>query len=91
MLIETGANHSIQDVQGVVQTVLPALLGAMSNTGLRAAIDEYEDEVVARCRPAVLASRRAALDAHEYGRINAKSPLLSPRVMHIEFDEQEDM
>lgn len=60
----------------------------ITDSRLRAAIDTYESRVVTRCRPAVLASRRAALDAHEYHRINAQSPLLTPRVMSIDFDGQ---
>ncbi|KAJ4357952.1 uncharacterized protein N0V89_002529 [Didymosphaeria variabile] len=82
-----GANHSIQDVQEIARKVAPMLSARSSENALRAAIDRYENEVTARCRPAVLASRQAALDAHEYGRINASSPLLSPRVMKLEFNE----
>jgi hypothetical protein len=54
---------------------------------LRALLDAYEDAVVARTRPTVLASRQAALDAHCWGRITDKSPLLTRRGMKIEFDE----
>lgn len=35
--------------------------------------------MVARTRPAVLTSRRACLDAHDYKRINESSPLVSRR------------
>ncbi len=55
-------------------------------SALRAALDRYEDTVISRSRPAVLASRQACMDAHEWGRINEKSPLLTRRVMKLEFD-----
>ncbi|KAL5378006.1 hypothetical protein DPSP01_009450 [Paraphaeosphaeria sporulosa] len=86
-----GANHSIQDIQEIAQTIAPLLSGTISESTLRAAIDNYEDEVIARCRPAVLASRQAAFDAHDYRRINPQSPLLSPRVMMIKFDEHDEV
>jgi hypothetical protein len=57
--------------------------------GLRAALDRYEDRVVGRTRPAVLASRQASLDAHQWSRINDKSPLLSRRAMTLAFDESD--
>jgi hypothetical protein len=55
----------------------------------KAAIDAYEAEMCARGRPAVLASRRACLDAHEQGRINEKSPLMARRAIKLE--ELEDL
>jgi hypothetical protein len=50
----------------------------------KAAIDAYEAEMCVRGRPAVLASRRACLDAHEQGRINEKSPLMARRAIKLE-------
>lgn len=47
---------------------------------MAAAIDAYEEEMIQRTGPAVLTSRRACLDAHEYARINDQSPLVSKRV-----------
>ncbi|KAL2256441.1 hypothetical protein VTK26DRAFT_1649 [Humicola hyalothermophila] len=82
-----GANHAIVDVQDLVELVMPALLGDPAPVELRAALDRYEDRVVARSRPAVLASRQACLDAHAWSRITDKSPLLTRRAMHLEFDE----
>ncbi|KAJ4287339.1 hypothetical protein N0V90_012737 [Kalmusia sp. IMI 367209] len=84
-----GANHAIMDVQQFAQKVAPILSARSTEQTLRAALDTYEDEVTARTRPAVLASRQAALDAHDYGRIDAQSPLLSRRAMKLEFDERE--
>ncbi len=54
---------------------------------LRTALDSFEDSAILRSRPAVLASRRACLDAHDFDRINAKSPLLSRRQMRLDFDD----
>ncbi|KAM5369407.1 hypothetical protein ACJZ2D_009021 [Fusarium nematophilum] len=82
-----GANHVILDVQDFVERVVPVLKEYKDSEILRAALDEYEDAVVARSRPGVLASRRACLDAHEWQRIQPTSPLLTRRTPHVEFDE----
>ncbi|KAL2017778.1 hypothetical protein VTK56DRAFT_1696 [Thermocarpiscus australiensis] len=83
-----GANHAIVDVLDFVELVMPQLLsGDSTSAGLRAALDRYEDKVVTRTRPAVLASRQACLDAHVWSRINENSPLLSRRAMNLAFDE----
>lgn len=55
---------------------------------LRAAMDVYEDAVVSRARPGVLASRRACMDAHDWPKISPTSPLLSKREMKLQFDEE---
>ncbi|KAK9440956.1 FAD binding domain-containing protein [Metarhizium brunneum] len=57
---------------------------------LRHALDQYEDVVINRARPGVLASRRACLDAHEWARIGPESPLLTKRQMDIVYDEVAD-
>ncbi|KAB5523168.1 hypothetical protein GE09DRAFT_1043775 [Coniochaeta sp. 2T2.1] len=84
-----GANHAVVDVLDFVELVLPHLTtgGETNRTQVRVALDQYEDRVVARARPAVLASRRACLDAHDWACIDAQSPLLSKRAMHISFEE----
>lgn len=84
-----GANHAIVDALDFVEMVLPGVLSSNEISSLREALDKYEDEVTARSRPAVLASRQACIDAHEWGRISRESPLLSRRAMKIEFDEAE--
>ncbi|KAK2038393.1 FAD binding domain-containing protein [Colletotrichum somersetense] len=81
-----GANHAIVDVLDFAETVLPKLDASFKD--LRAAIDAYEDQVVARARPGVLASRRACMDAHDWPRISATSPLLSKREMNLQFDDE---
>ncbi|RFU72369.1 fad binding domain-containing [Trichoderma arundinaceum] len=60
---------------------------------LRQALDGYEDAVVSRSRPGVLASRRACLDAHSFSRLFGEeatgvSPLLSKREMMLQFDDE---
>lgn len=83
-----GANHAIVDVLEFVELVVPHLSGDKDGNGdVRSALDRYEDRVVARARPAVMASRQACLDAHNWQRINTQSPLLSKRTMNVEFDE----
>jgi len=82
-----GANNAIVDVLDFVETVLPQYQGSYSE--IRAALDEYEQKVISRARPTVLASRRACLDAHEWKRIRATSPLLSKRTMHLKFDDED--
>lgn len=83
-----GANHVIFDVKDFVERVVPALDG---DGDLRSALDEYERAVITRTRPAVLASRRACLDAHNWKRISKTSPLLTKRMPYIEFEEMEEV
>ena len=89
-----GANHAILDVLDLVELVMPHFTNPNSSESpvaavdsLRAALDLYEEKAVSRSRPAVLASRQAALDAHQWSRIKATSPLLSRRAMDLAFDE----
>ncbi|GKT46112.1 putative FAD-dependent monooxygenase [Colletotrichum spaethianum] len=81
-----GANHAIIDVLDFAKNVVPKL--DASFTELRAGMDVYEDHVVARARPGVLASRRACMDAHDWPKISPTSPLLSKREMMLQFDEE---
>ncbi|KAH7122024.1 hypothetical protein B0J13DRAFT_566847 [Dactylonectria estremocensis] len=82
-----GANHAIVDVQDFVERVVPVLKENQPLNILRGALDAYEDEVIKRARPGVLASRRACLDAHEWSRINNRSPLLTRRERNTQFME----
>ncbi|EEU41664.1 uncharacterized protein NECHADRAFT_97732 [Fusarium vanettenii 77-13-4] len=82
-----GANHVILDVADFVEKVLPALKESKGTEELRSALNEYEDAVVKRTRPGVLASRQACLDAHEWGRINNTSPLLTRREPQLALPE----
>ncbi|WYZ46640.1 hypothetical protein EsH8_IX_000865 [Colletotrichum jinshuiense] len=81
-----GANHAILDVLDFAENVVPKSGAAFAD--LRAAMDVYEDAVVSRARPGVLASRRACMDAHDWPKISPTSPLLSKREMKLQFDEE---
>ena len=84
-----GANHGITDVALLFEKILPALQNRSVPTisdgsslqTLQDAIDAYEKEMIQRAGPAVLTSRQACLDAHEYEKITDQSPLISRRVM----------
>ena len=82
-----GANHVILDVQDFVKELAPALQVGSDFASLRSALDRYEEAVVARTRPAVLASRQACLHAHNWSKISNESPLLTRRMPFVEFDE----
>ncbi|KAI4212454.1 MAG: hypothetical protein LQ351_004887 [Letrouitia transgressa] len=73
------ANHGITDVAVLLSNIIPVLQD--EGEGMKEAVDAYEAEMIARTGPAVLASRKACLDAHEYRSINDQSPLVSRRVM----------
>lgn len=103
-----GANHAIVDVLDFATHVVPMLAPcSLQHThqgaaqaqdpaqALRQALDGYEDAVVSRSRPGVLASRRACLDAHAFSRLFGEgaatggiSPLLSKREMALQFDDE---
>ena len=79
-------NHGLRDLQVLVQQ-LESLYGKdrpHTAEEQKVAIDSYEAELGVRGRPAVLASRRACLDAHEQGRINESSPLMLRRAIKLE-------
>ncbi|KAK1762504.1 putative FAD-dependent monooxygenase [Phialemonium atrogriseum] len=77
-------NSSTTDIDDKAEAI--AIDGGAA--GLRAALDGYEDAVIARARAGVLASRRACLDAHDWGKIGPGSPLLSRREPRLLFDEE---
>ncbi|KAL8663301.1 MAG: hypothetical protein Q9202_003937, partial [Teloschistes flavicans] len=81
-------NHGVADIAGLLAHILavysPSASTFPAETGrpsLQQAIGAYEAEMIKRTGPAVLTSRRACLDAHEYRRISDQSPLVSRRVM----------
>lgn len=69
----------------LVQKVLPHLDSKRDT--LLASIHEFEDALVARTRSAVLASRKACLDAHDWHGLTASSPLVTRRQMYLDFIE----
>ncbi|KAI4266297.1 MAG: hypothetical protein L6R38_008838 [Xanthoria sp. 2 TBL-2021] len=83
------ANHGVIDISVLLSNILSTIpsISAASGTqakSLKQAIDTYEAEMIQRTAPAVLTSRRACLDAHDYKCITDQSPLVSRRVMITE-------
>lgn len=76
------ANHGIADVHLLVSQVM-SVVGKLVDGGqderVPQACKAYTVKMVERTAPAVLLSRQACLDAHEYGRINDDSPLIQKR------------
>ena len=66
--------------------VLPQICD-LGSTTLQADLHSFEDNVFARTRPAVLASRQACLDAHDWQGLSLASPLLTRRQMMLDFDD----
>ncbi|KAJ8110088.1 hypothetical protein OPT61_g6972 [Boeremia exigua] len=79
-----GANHAIVDVLELKRTVL-SKLGATTRN-LQFDLHEYQQTVANRTLPAVLASRQACLDAHDWANLTPKSPLLTKRQMILDSD-----
>ncbi len=81
-----GANHGIADTAVLMRYLLPVLqkLDEESAEAQERAINAYEAEMIQRAGPAVLTSRKACMDAHDYQCINDESPLVSKRVMVTE-------
>lgn len=93
-----GANHAVVDVLDFAARVTPHLMEVDSahesgkpaqRKQLREALDDFEESLVQRTRPAVLAARRACMDAHDWPRITSSSPLLTRREVHMRYDEDE--
>jgi hypothetical protein len=73
------------DVLELMQKVIPHL--SSKSEALLAAIDNFENGLVARTRSAVLASRKACLDAHDWYGLSKDSPLVTRREMYLDFEE----
>lgn len=84
-----GANHAILDVLDFKEILKPFLTQHSNPHEVNKAIAHFYARIADRTRPAVLASRRACLDAHDYARINVTSPLLSKREMMIQFGQEQ--
>jgi 2-polyprenyl-6-methoxyphenol hydroxylase-like FAD-dependent oxidoreductase len=83
-----GANHSIIDVSKLLEQIKPLYehTETIKGNSFGTARKSYESEMIERTEVAVLASRRACLDAHEYARINEKSPLVKRRMMRTDLE-----
>lgn len=78
------ANHGIMDAAKLVDKLVEVHEGKV---GLREAVDDYEEEVRARTRPAVLLSRKACIDAHDWKTaMGGESPLLARRAVSLKKD-----
>lgn len=77
------------DISVLLNNILPLLTISPSASlpHMKAAIDAYEDEMITRAAPAVLTSRCACLDAHDYQRLTDKSPLVSKRAVVLDGDK----
>jgi 2-polyprenyl-6-methoxyphenol hydroxylase-like FAD-dependent oxidoreductase len=84
-----GANHSIVDVSKLLEQIKPLYECRITNEDdeFEIARAAYENEMIERKGVAVLASRRACLDAHEYARINENSPLVKRRMMRTDLED----
>ncbi|KAM0700249.1 hypothetical protein Q7P35_011969 [Cladosporium inversicolor] len=84
-----GANHSIVDVSKLLEQIKLLYEGeyVKDDGAFEAARAAYESEMIERKEVAVLASRRACLDAHEYARINENSPLVKRRMMRTDLED----
>jgi hypothetical protein len=47
-------------------------------------LDAYQHDIFARVEPSFLNSRQACLDAHDFSKILAGSPLVAPRLLKRE-------
>lgn len=77
------ANHGILDVEVLLGHICKVITrgGAEGyGEGWGGAVAAYEEEMIRRTAAAVLTSRRACLDAHDYQRIGEESPLVNKRV-----------
>lgn len=74
-----GANQAILDAESLYKQIKPLYQSSASieSKALGEAIAQYEDEAVKRGELAVLASRRACLDAHDWKRLNDSSPIIN--------------
>jgi gentisate 1,2-dioxygenase len=72
-----GANHGILDAALLVDSIKKIASGKASQAE---AVDLYEREMCMRTKDAVLKSRRAALDAHVWEKVNDASPCIGARI-----------
>ena len=83
-----GANHAIVDVDILLKQLKPVLEkgGSLDDAAVKSAVESYEAEMIERTELAVLASRRACLDAHDWSRLNDQSPLVRRRLMRADLE-----
>jgi 2-polyprenyl-6-methoxyphenol hydroxylase-like FAD-dependent oxidoreductase len=86
-----GANHAIVDVDILLKQLKPVLEkgGSLEDAEVKSAVASYEAEMMERTELAVLASRQACLDAHDWSRLNDRSPLVRRRLMRADLEVKE--
>ncbi|KAL4898682.1 hypothetical protein BDV59DRAFT_197562 [Aspergillus ambiguus] len=72
-----GANHGILDAALLVDSIKTVMTGKVTQ---EEAVNMYEQEMCTRTKDAVLKSRRAALDAHVWDKVNDESPCIGARI-----------
>ncbi|KAL2203494.1 FAD/NAD(P)-binding domain-containing protein [Sarocladium strictum] len=72
------ANHGIVDAHRLYKAIGNYWSGTVT---MKQAIDEYETELRERTRAAVLLSRQACLDAHDFAGLNENSAVLKKRAI----------
>ncbi|KAI0836252.1 FAD/NAD(P)-binding domain-containing protein [Hypoxylon sp. FL0890] len=72
-----GANHGILDAALLVDQLKKVRSGELDQ---KTAIGFYEDEMIPRTLDAVLKSRQAALDAHDWDALTEDSPIVGARL-----------
>lgn len=70
-------NHGILDAVRLVEAIEKIYAGGSSKDS----IDEYEAEMRERAQAAVLLSRQACLDAHDWESLNENSAILKRRAL----------
>lgn len=83
-----GANHAIVDVAKLLDQLQPLLRKEekLEDANVLEAVERYESEMIGRTELAVLASRQACLDAHNWSRLNDRSPLVRRRLMKADLE-----
>ncbi|EFW98945.1 FAD-binding domain containing protein [Grosmannia clavigera kw1407] len=74
-------NHGITDAASLAEHLVTAWASQDLLRRLRATVDVYEKDLVQRTQSAVLLSRQACLDAHDFKTLTAESPLVSKRAI----------
>ncbi|TFB07504.1 putative FAD-dependent monooxygenase [Trichoderma ghanense] len=72
-------NHGILDAWHLLREIKAVYSGGKARAD---AVDDYEKEMKERATPAVLLSRQACLDAHDYDGLNENSAVLKKRAIN---------
>lgn len=85
-----GANQAILDASVLFDAIKPSYQseGPIESKEFKEALARYEAEAVQRGEVAVLASRQACLDAHDWKRLNDQSPIVNMRVAREDLEDK---